>query len=283
MPDAASGVHGVHEAAVAVIESIAAELAAVVGGHLYQAQVDATLLKMLERPFCGEGCVVHGGFGSIVEELSAGGAVAYGELIAGKAELVHKTAIVRDVGEVLGVHLQIRKWRQGKLFGTPVGSFSVRLSSLFLAQGVLSDNSGDSPDAGVDFEFVFEAPGGEVRLAANSDDLSLGIRMRFVGTVLGSSRLLNKAGLAFFLEAPQPFSDGVATGGESSLRRADAVPAGVEHHLKTQCKLMIFRAYHVIICHRWLLSAWMLSDTSSSAVWSHLFCASTFPQVSNSG
>ena len=240
---------GVHEAVFGVVQAVAAELGAVVGGEHEIAEVDAAARAVGQEAPDGQCCVGDAELAAVGEELGAGALVAHGELVAGQAQLEHLPAIGGDVREVLGVHLEVQQRGLSHLVGPQVAACAVGFAAACAGEAVLPDDAADGGAAGLDFELVLEPPCGEMGALALVDDLAFGLPGRLVRAAGGGSRQLLEAGLAFLREAAHPLADGVARGFEVAGGRTNAVLAGVEDDVEAEIKLMVFRSDHGIIAH----------------------------------
>lgn len=230
-----------------VVNGIAIEFAAQVGGDDDLVGIDAVALEVLEEAMDAEGRIGFGEFVTVGQELRAAGELANGVLEAGQAVVLHLGPIEGNIGEVLHVHLEAGEGGIGGFDGAEV-VFTVVAALRGSGELVGVNNALGGIVAQRQAKFFDEAASAKAGgLLAQGDHAVLQGVFGFVRAGLGGAALRAQAGVALVLEAAEPFADGVTEAAEVTRCGFDAFDPGKPDELVAQGKMGIVSANHIVV------------------------------------
>ena len=103
-----------------VVDGIAIEFDAQIGGEDDLGRIDAVVFEVFKKAVDGEGGVGFGKFVAVGQELGAAGKFADGVLEAGQAIGLHLRPIEGNVGEIFDIHLKAGERRIGGFDGAEI-------------------------------------------------------------------------------------------------------------------------------------------------------------------
>jgi len=228
---------------VAVVHCVTVELGAEVGAHDQLREIKAVSLEVRGDARGGEGGVGFRQFAGVGEKEGAEGFAADGVLEPGHAGLLHLGKVMRDVVEILGIHLEAQERRMRGLDGPQVG-FALMLARTRADELCVAQDAMRRALAERQFEHVHEAPRAETGgLFARGDDLGRdglsGPRRR----VLGAAREVRQGIIAGF-PAAVPEAHGGAGAFVAPSGGAMTVGFGVAHNFVAQRELVLADFVH---------------------------------------
>jgi hypothetical protein len=230
-----------------IMDGIAIELRAQIGGDDHLAGIHFVLVQMFEESFDGEGGVCLGQFVAVSQELSATGEFSDGVLEARQTVFLHLWPEEGNVGQVLHIHLEASK---GSISGFHRAEVIFAAMSALGRSGQLMDidNALDGIMAQGQVKFGNEPTRAETRsLLAQPNDPGLQGLFSFVRAGSGSAAKGSQAGITQDLEAAQPFAHGVAAAVKVAGGGFDTIFFGEGNQLMTQGEFGVVSADHGVV------------------------------------
>ena len=188
--------------------------------------------------------------------MSTEGELPDGVLVLWEAQQFHLRPVVRDIVEVLGVHLEPGK---GLVRGldSPEVVFDPMLAFPFASRPLGSYDACNCIDAPGEVELIFEVSGAEGgRFIPVGEDNAFCLGREFVRTGVGSAAAVNQSGETLCRESAAPFEDGVNRTTKCPGGIFLAMGFGMHDKSKTVIEDMVFGTDHGIVLdgtHRHLL------------------------------
>jgi hypothetical protein len=197
------------EASISSARCLPIEFRAVVTLDNDFTEIDTILFQVLEEAVGGNFSIGERQFIAIREELSTEGELPDGVLVLWEAQQFHLRPVVRDIVEVLGVHLEpgkglVSRFDSSQIVSNPVLAFP------FASGSIRSYDTCNCIDAPGEVELIFEVSGAEGgRFIPVGEDNAFCLGREFVRTGVGSAAAVNQSGETLCRESAAPFEDGV--------------------------------------------------------------------------
>jgi hypothetical protein len=244
--------HGMDEAEITVPALTAAELPAPIRLHRDLRRVDPVPLQVLQAPLDEKRGVGHAHLVAEAQEDRAALRVPDRVLVLRQIQRLHLRPVLRDVPQVLHVHLQVGQRRILRLHLSQI-RLLVALLPLRLGQAVVLQDPADRIRTRLQIEPLLQPNRSEVRdLPTGCKHPGLLLSRGLVRNPVRRTALLDQPLHPFRLVPSQPLPHRVPLAPERSSGASDPILLGVPHHPQPMLvtRLFVFSFHRVTVAGR---------------------------------